>query len=156
MFYIKLLSLNLETFECEIEVKVSKGTYIRSLVNDIGEYLGCKAALKELRRISVLGFSDKECISLDNLNKDNIKEHISSAENAVSYMPEVFVTEKQAVRFSNGGALSLDRLKNSDIKAGEFCRVKYQNIFLGVGFSDGELSELKVKCVIDTFKREED
>lgn len=156
VFYIKLLSLDLEAFECEIEVKVSKGTYIRSLVNDIGEYLGCMAALKELRRICVSGFSDKDCIPLDSLNEENIGEHILSAEKAVSYMPEVFVTEKQAVRFSNGGALSLDRLKNSNIKAGDYCRVKCKNIFLGVGFSDGEQGELKVKCVLETFKREED
>lgn len=155
IYYIKLLNLNLIDYECEIEVKVSKGTYIRSLVCDIGDFLGCKATLKDLQRISVSGFSLKECVSLDDLNEENVQDYIMSAEKAVSYMPNVFVTEKQAVRFSNGGALSLDRIKIGDIKASGHFIVKHNDIFLGIGEADEISEELKVKCVIESFKKEE-
>ncbi|MGN0494116.1 MAG: tRNA pseudouridine(55) synthase TruB, partial [Acutalibacteraceae bacterium] len=94
----------------EIDVHVSKGTYIRSLARDIGEYLGCGACLTALKRTYTGGFSLDECVSLDALNEQNIGEHIRSEERAVEYLRKVTVTEKQAARFCNGGQLDFHRL----------------------------------------------
>ena len=134
----------------KVEFFVSKGTYIRSLARDLGENLGCGATLYSLRRTATCGFNIDSCVSLDDLNEDNIKKHILSEEFAVSHLREVFVTEKQAVRFSNGGQLSFDRLgiSTDDFKENELFRVKYKNIFLGVGFADTDKREIGIKCVI--------
>lgn len=134
----------------KVEFFVSKGTYIRSLARDLGEKLGCGATLYSLRRTTTCGFDIDSCVSLDDLNEENIKNHILSEEVAVSHLREIFVTEKQAVRFSNGGQLSFDRLSIStdDFKDNELFRVKYKNIFLGVGFADNEKREIGIKCVI--------
>jgi tRNA pseudouridine55 synthase len=52
-----------------IEVDCSKGTYIRSLVNDIGEQLGCGAHLTALRRLKSGEFSISECQTLEQLQQ---------------------------------------------------------------------------------------
>jgi len=50
-----------------LQVKCSKGTYIRNLVDDIGEALGCGAHVSELRRTQVADFSAAQMISLQQL-----------------------------------------------------------------------------------------
>jgi tRNA pseudouridine55 synthase len=51
----------------ELEVLCSAGTYIRSLARDLGDLLGCGAALASLRRTRALGFSLADCVRLDAL-----------------------------------------------------------------------------------------
>ena len=149
VFSISLISPLNDENVFEIDVHASKGTYIRSLARDIGEYLGCGACLTELRRTYTGGFSIEDCVSLDTLNEKNITEHIISEERAVAHLREVLVTEKQAVRFCNGGQLDLERLKIKALKNGELVRVKLNDKFLGVGFADLEKNQLAIKCIIN-------
>ncbi len=131
------------------EASVSKGTYIRSLIRDIGEELGCGATMTELRRTETASIDISKCVSLDRLNFQNIKDYIINEENAVSYMREAFVSGAQAERFTNGGTLSLDRLKIAPNHNGELLRVKFKDKFLGIGRVDLDSKELKVECVIN-------
>ena len=149
IFSISLISPLNNQNVFEIDVHASKGTYIRSLARDIGEHLGCGACLTELRRTYTGGFSIEDCVSLDTLNEENITEHIISEERAVAHLREVLVTEKQAVRFCNGGQLDLERLKIKALKNGELVRVKLNDKFLGVGFADLEKNQLAIKCIIN-------
>ena len=149
IFSISLISPLNNQNVFEIDVHASKGTYIRSLARDIGEYLGCGACLTGLRRTYTGGFSIEDCVSLDTLNEKNITEHIISEERAVAHLREVLVTEKQAVRFCNGGQLDLERLKIKALKNGELVRVKLNDKFLGVGFADLEKNQLAIKCIIN-------
>jgi len=57
-------------------VKVSKGTYIRSLANDIGKFLKCGAYLLDLRRVSIGEFSVENAVSLHEINKKNWKKFL--------------------------------------------------------------------------------
>jgi tRNA pseudouridine55 synthase len=52
----------------ELDVLCSAGTYIRSLARDLGEALGCGAALASLRRTFALGFALSHCVQLDDLS----------------------------------------------------------------------------------------
>ena len=149
VFSISLISPLNDENVFEIDVHASKGTYIRSLARDIGEYLGCGACLTELRRTYTGGFSIEDCVSLDTLNEENITEHLISEERAVAHLREVLVTEKQAVRFCNGGQLDLERLKIKALKKGELVRVKLDGKFLGVGTADLEKNQLAIKCIIN-------
>ena len=47
-----------------MHVKCSKGTYIRTLAEDIGEALGCGAHLSALRRVQTGGFDVSQCVTL--------------------------------------------------------------------------------------------
>lgn len=155
---IEVFSLDLKSAlnsenEFDIETTVSKGTYIRSLCRDIGEALGCGATLTKLCRTKTAGFSLEQCIDLDSLDDDNIFNYILPADTAVEYMPQISVTERQAVRFSNGGQLSLDRLKQNDFLNGELYRVYCGDKFLGLGQADIQKECLNIACIIETFGR---
>lgn len=149
IFSLDLISPLNEDDVFEIDVHASKGTYIRSLARDIGEYLGCGACLCGLRRTYTGGFSLESCVSLDELNGENIAEHIISEERAVAHLRKAFVTEKQAVRFCNGGQLDLDRLKIKDLTEGELVRVKLADLLLGVGVAELAKNQLAIKCIIN-------
>lgn len=149
---IEIKKLNLLSFEGDtfkIEVVCSKGTYIRSLCRDIGEELGCGATMTDLVRTSTSGFSLQDTVSLDDLTRENIENYILPEETALGYLKEVKVTEKQAIRFSNGGQLAYDRLKNANFENNELLRVKFGEKFLGVGYADNENSRIAIKCVIN-------
>ena len=149
---VEIKKLNLISFEGDtfkIEVLCSKGTYIRSLCRDIGEELSCGATMTELVRTSTSGFDLEQTVSLDDLTRENIESFILPEETALSYLREIKVTEKQAIRFSNGGQLAYERLKNASFEAGELVRVKYEDKFLGVGYADNEKQQIAIKCVIN-------
>ena len=152
---INILEIELKDFdgtEFNIYVKCSKGTYIRSLCRDIGEKLSCGATMTELRRIATSGFKIEECVPLDSLTEENISDYILNEERAVENLREIRVTEKQALRFSCGGQLSFERLKDSFNEENELVRVKYNELFLGLGRADLEKGELAIKCVINSIK----
>ena len=132
-----------------IDVFVSKGTYIRSLARDIGDYLGCGATLVSLERTYAAGFDISQCVKLGDLTEDNIQEYISSEEKAVKDYREITVTEKQAIRFCNGGQLGFDRLKVSDFSDGELLRVKFGDTLLGIGVADQEKNQIAIKCILN-------
>lgn len=149
VFSADVVSYINEKNEFAVNFHVSKGTYIRSLARDIGEFLGCGACLSSLCRTYTGGFSLSQCISPDALNERNISEYILSEEKAVEYLKEVQVTKKQAVRFSNGGQLGFERLKGITFSENELVRVKCENLFLGIGRADIAKDQLAVKCVIN-------
>lgn len=144
----KTSMLNAEN-EFGVECTVSKGTYIRSLCRDIGEDLGCGATLAALCRTKTAGFDIEQCIDLDALTPENIGEYILPCDVVVDYMPKISVSQKQAVRFCNGGALSLDRLKDANFDDNTICRVYYADKMLGLGLVDKSLQCLKIQCLID-------
>lgn len=154
---VEVFSINLLTELNEencfiIDVAVSKGTYIRSLARDMGEYLGCGATLTALERTDTCGFSIEDCVSLDDLDADNVKDYIKSEETAVMHLRECKVTAKQATRFCNGGQLDFSRLHIENIEDNELFRVKCGDTFLGIGIADLENQRLNIKCIINFYK----
>lgn len=130
-----------------IDVLCSKGTYIRSLIDDIGKSLGCGAVMTSLVRTRAMGFSLDDCVTIDDLQalKDSgegFDDVVKSVEDMFCDYPRVHVSNAQASRFSNGGSLDIGRIKKAPAQ-NEPCAV-YSNdkLFLGLGISDG--TELKV------------
>lgn len=151
IFSLKLLS-PLNSDNCfTVEAHVSKGTYIRSLARDIGEYLGCGATLSALKRTYAAGFSINSCVDLEKLTPENIGEFVLNEETAVKHLREVKVTKPQAVRFCNGGQLDFLRLNVKDFKENELFRVKCGDVFLGIGFADLKNNRLGIKCIINFY-----
>ena len=56
-----------------LEIKCSKGTYIRTLIEDIGEALGCGAYVQELRRLGVANYLAEQMVSLEQLKEKKQK-----------------------------------------------------------------------------------
>lgn len=76
-------------YYCNFRLKVSKGTYIRSIVNDLGEYLSFGATMQELNRIQCGMFKKEDCVELDDIDNDNF--HMYSIIDALNY-PQIDIT----------------------------------------------------------------
>lgn len=149
VFSLSKTSLLNREDEFNIDCNVSKGTYIRSLCRDIGKTLGTGATLTALCRTKTAGFDIDRCVDLDDLTPENIGEYILPCEQVVNYMPQIQISEKQAIRFCNGGQLSLERLKESSFTDNTLYRVYYGNKMLGLGLTDLNEQSLKIQCLID-------
>ena len=97
---IKLLSINNNevTFKCI----VSKGTYIRSLINDIGNTLGTYAIMTKLIRTKIDNFSLDNSYTLDDIEKGNYK--LISIEEILDY-PKIEIDDNLYKKISNGVVL---------------------------------------------------
>ncbi|MCP9916897.1 tRNA pseudouridine(55) synthase TruB [Cyanobium sp. ATX 6F1] len=67
--HLRLLGWQAESGQLELELRCSAGTYIRSLARDLGESLGCGAALAQLRRTEALGFDLIVSVPLEALDR---------------------------------------------------------------------------------------
>lgn len=150
---ITVYSLSLTSYESEneyeIEVSCSKGTYIRSLIDDIGKKLGCGAVMTALCRTKANGVDISECITLEKLTELLEKEEQGTALHSVDRMLPydiIKVTDNQAKRFSNGGELDTERLKITP-EAGLYRVFSYQDRFLGLGEITEDKKQLRVKRV---------
>ncbi|MCM1285501.1 MAG: tRNA pseudouridine(55) synthase TruB [Acetobacter sp.] len=138
--------------EYTIDVICSKGTYIRTLIDDIGRRLGCGAVMTSLKRTLAMGFTLDDCVTIEQLQeiKDkslDFEDVIIDIEKIFSSYDSIAVTDAQARRFSNGGALALDRLRKK--LGNNFYRVYNQRgEFLGLGKADFEKQELAVKRLL--------
>lgn len=132
-------------------VECSSGTYVRSLAADIGEKIGCGATLTALRRIKANGFSVDETVSLSELqsaaDEGKLEEIIRPVDEVLGIYPAVKVSEAQSVRFSNGGELFSDRVRNCE-RDGLYRVYSYENVFLGIGIRESGL--LKAKKILHT------
>lgn len=133
-----------------LEVSCSKGTYIRTLVEDIGAVLGCGAVMTALRRTFAAGFSIGQAYTIaeleDRQSRGELEQSFLSAEEPFGGLPAVEVTEKQAGRFCHGGGLALDRLPAPPEEG--LCRVRAEDRFLGLGRVDREARELRVAVLL--------
>ena len=147
---LELIQFDRKTQSGRLAVSCSKGTYIRSICNDIGQALGCGCVLTALRRTRACGFTLDDAVTLEQLQqiKDNGRtaEYIRPTDSIFTCYPAVRVSEKQALRFSNGAALSLERLKGlGSFNDGDLFRVYGNDIFIGLGIIDLHQQELKVR-----------
>ena len=100
-----------ENGEYTIDVKCSKGTYIRSLIADIGEMLGCGAVMTALRRTLSNGFAIEDAHTEEELkSSEDVSQFVIPIDKALEAYPAIKVSEAQAKRFRNGGELDSARI----------------------------------------------
>lgn len=151
IYSLELVGFEKSTQSGILEISCSKGTYIRTLIDDIGRQLGCGAVMTSLRRTSACGFTENDCITLEALKRivseGQLEEYMRSVESMFMQCGYVAVSDAQAKRFINGGALNIDRtyLAKIDVKDKTVYRVKAKNgMFLGLGITDTEKGLLKI------------
>lgn len=105
---VKIYSIDVLSFGDEIKIKVacSKGTYIRTLINDIGEKLGTYACMNSLVRTKSSVFTLENAVSLDELKAYAIDgtagEHIMSIDSVFEDYPAIYLDDEQTKRITNG------------------------------------------------------
>ena len=112
IYELKLIELNAPRLQ--LEVHCSKGTYIRSLVDDLGELLGCGAHVSELRRIACAGYKEVEMISLETLEREFVDDNPAALDHylipmntALPDWPELVLNEEQFLAFQRGQSIPL-------------------------------------------------
>lgn len=153
---ITVYSLELQDFDEEsqsgtLEVSCSKGTYIRTLIDDIAKAVGSCGCMTSLVRTSACGFELSDAHTLDELRSVSeqgaLSDYMLSTESLFTAYAEVAVSDAQAKRFINGGALDAARIRNkpSFLVEGGICRVKSPDgKFLGLAKYLADSNELKV------------
>ncbi|MBQ9221196.1 tRNA pseudouridine(55) synthase TruB [Succinivibrio sp.] len=145
VFYIKLLDKTEDSFT--IEVYCSKGTYIRTLVSDIGAELGCGAHVTMLRRIEVDGLPKGEMHTLEKLQQladkredfTDFKEMDSlliPIDEAMNYLPRIDIPYDMAVLLCQGQRqdnLSECTFTDCDLEYKDTIQIRTNDMFIGVG-----------------------
>ncbi len=132
---LNLLSFDINTQEGLLKADVSKGTYIRALINDIGDCLNVGATLTSLRRTKALGFEIDNSISLCEVEKiinsekaEKINKKIIDLEKALKCLPKVTIDNSTIEKINLGQKIQINLPINS------FHNVYDPlNKFLGVG-----------------------
>lgn len=149
--------LRFDNNEVEMELHVSKGTYIRTIVDDLGEMLGCGAHVTYLRRTGVSNYPMDRIVTLEQLQalQDQAKEQdiapselldplLLPTDSAVQDLPEVNILPALAVYILNGNPVQAGRVPET----GTLVRITVgeQREFIGVGVidEDGMLAPKRV------------
>ncbi|MBQ4612424.1 MAG: tRNA pseudouridine(55) synthase TruB [Clostridia bacterium] len=130
-----------------LDCHCSKGTYIRSICDDLGRILGCGAVMTALCRTMAAGYHLADCITIEEAKSlaqnGTLAARLLPIESAFITYPTLTVTAAQAVRFRNGGALALERLKDAVNGPVRVCDPDGVSIALGIPADN----ELKMECL---------
>jgi tRNA pseudouridine55 synthase len=109
---LDILKIDLDNSKITIDVTCSKGTYIRSLAMDIGEFLGTGAYLEGLRRISSGNFTIENAATLEEINEtDNVvnsKDFLLKPEQALKDFSFIIINNNIRKSILNGGLFQRD------------------------------------------------
>ncbi len=100
VFIEELKLLNFTIPYVIIYIKCSKGTYVRSLVKDIGRELKVGATVSSLKRIAVGHFRVEESVSFTDIERGNFRAY--SIDEVLSFVPSIELDEKQSRLASHG------------------------------------------------------
>lgn len=132
-----------------IEVDCSTGTYIRTLVDDIGKALGTGAVMTSLCRTRACGFELSECVSIEELREKPLDElKLLSVESVFRDFPKTALDEVQTRMYLNGVRLDADRLAEKP-PIDELVRVYGNGEFLGVAKVNEERELVSVKRFVN-------
>lgn len=115
---IKILELT-GTF-AKLEITCGSGTYIRSLGRDIGQQLGVYGTMTSLIRTEVSNFKVENCLNIEDLNKDNVADHIMKIQEFLSF-PTLNLSDEETFKLINGQILDI---KQND---GEYLAIHNEN-----------------------------
>ena len=132
---IELKNFDEELQQAQILLKCSKGTYIRSIANDLGKNLGCGGYLIKLIRTQAGKFRVENSVQLD---KIDVESNLINPLDILN-LPKIAVDNDDLVRIKNGMLI----YKTCD-KIGNFVSLIYNDVEIcAVGIADGEKIKLK-------------
>lgn len=146
---IKIYDFEILDFDfpyARLKITCSKGTYIRSLVDDLGENLKTFATVKELRRLKVGDFDVKDAIKIEDFEKmdsDQILKNLISIDKALGQYEKIILDKSYYKQATNGMTMKVD----FDKKVEGYLRVYVKDLFIGLGEYKNENKTLKIKKV---------
>lgn len=135
---IELKVFDEENQQAQILIKCSKGTYIRSIANDLGQNLGCGGYLVKLIRTQAGSFRVEDSFQLDTVEVE--KNFVNPLD--VLNLPKIAVKDKDLTKIKNG--MPIEFSPREDIKFGNFVILVYNNVEIcAVGVADNDKIKLK-------------
>lgn len=133
----KLELVGLEAGKAIIDVDCSKGTYIRTLCQDIGRAIECPATMSFLIRTRVGFFSLAQAVTLEEI-EENKNEVLLPMEGAVKHLESLSLGPVDSQAFCQGKLLSLKALKTGPVSI-----YNSNGMLLGIGSYCGDTATLK-------------
>ena len=132
--------LNIAEDVIELDITCSKGTYIRTIADDLGQALGCGANIIELRRTEAGVFREEDCKDLEALSElkvqgglEFIDELLITMDQAIVELPEVNLPSVTASHLKNGQAVIVRHLPEEGL-----VRLYEEEQFIGIGCIDDD------------------
>lgn len=142
---IELISFNEESQTGRLFISCSKGTYIRTIIHDIGEKLLIGGIMTGLVRNSSSGFKLEDCYTFEQVQhmkeNDSLEDAIIPVDKAFESYDEIHLSDVQTSMYRNGVKLDLNRVIHDSDK-NIFRVYSNENIFLGIAKADTETMEL--------------
>lgn len=140
---VTIYSIELTAFEgdeLELEIACSKGTYIRTIADDLGQALGCGAHIIALRRTQAGAFTEADCVTTQTLKEEFesgglsvIDEHLIPMDKAIEDLPEVVLPSITASFIKNGQPVLVRHLPEEGL-----VRLYEEEQFIGIGCIDDD------------------
>lgn len=126
---IEIYKIDLNKYDKNIisfVVSCSKGTYIRSLCEDIAEKLNTVGYMKNLKRLQVGKFNIKDAVYIDDIDLKNVNDHLITPEEILRGIPCINLDEKKLKLFLNGVQLTANNIDG-------LYKIYVANKFIGTG-----------------------
>ena len=145
---IDIISYDDEKREGVLDIACGKGTYIRTIINDIGEKLGCGGIMTSLVRTSSGGFTLADCFTFEQIqqakDEDRLEELILPIERVFAKLPKLRLNEAQTRMYRNGVKLDLKRVYNIKQGVTDYAVFGNDGKFIGTALADFENDILRV------------
>lgn len=126
---IEIYKIDLNKYDKNIisfVVSCSKGTYIRSLCEDIAEKLNTLGYMKNLKRLQVGKFNIKDAVYIDDIDLKNVNDYLITLEEILREIPCINLDEKKLKLFLNGVQLTDNNIDG-------LYKIYVANKFIGTG-----------------------
>ena len=128
----KIQLLEYKNSKIKFEVECSKGTYIRTLCEDIAKKLGTVGYMEELQRTKVNNFKIGDSVLLDDITLENVEEDLIKIEEDFKEKDKIELDNKKLELFLNGVKLTYDLPK-------DIYRIYNNKQFIGIGIVENKL-----------------
>ena len=135
IYSIDLISINDDYLEVIIEC--SKGTYIRTLAEDIAKKLGTVGHIDQLRRLNIKCFHDQSMFSFNQIMKaKSINQFLLPIDIPLKHLAKKDFSESESSMFTNGLSIQTNQRSNNE---SDYIRIyNDESVFLGLGlYSNG-------------------
>ena len=148
IYTLKVSRYDPDAREGALEIECSQGTYVRTIINDIGEKLGVGGIMTGLVRNCSCGFTYNDCYTIEEIQKaadeGRAEELILPIDRVFSSLPKLILGEAQARMYRNGVKLDLERVRGI-LPDKDIYRVYAQDgTFFGTAVTDRENGILRV------------
>lgn len=115
VYNISVLNFDYDNQTAFIETTVSSGTYIRTLIDDLGTSIGALAHMISLKRTESCGFTLKHAIDIQHLDKDELISKLIPLEMILPRIDKIYVNNSQKISLLNGMTVNISSELSSEI-----------------------------------------